>query len=488
DIDLAVQTGNETPGPTQDGLRTRMRAITGVDSMATAHEAQLSGGELDVAAELDNVNVEVSGRYLALEGAPNSLGARSADGYSQALSVDVSGVGSNRIRVTSLDGRLSGRRKEVGLQSHGLSWSRDVGDRGRSELAAQYTAEDNFYAAGGPRQIPLPAGSRMWHLEGSYSTRFGDSSSVEAGFRYRDRQLELVDSAIFDGILPQERVEVFGRAGTALNPSVLVEYGLYSTLRDGSMSLMPQGGLVLQIGDDWRASTSASLKVHEDPIEARRLNDFFSTNFREHSSCVRAAAECYQVALSRVVGNEEKLSIGAVQRRFDETVRVHFDDNFFNYRENLQFVHGDSVPEVRLAVAQRLSPTILARFESNLGAGGGGRVQLRNRGPAYENEVRYLVTSIDTLFEQSATGVFLAFHQLSQRFNSTTNRARDEQLDLERLQLMLTQDLAVLSSMAADWALQLNVELSRGEALRSNRRISSEQVKQRITGGLTVKF
>jgi len=474
-------------------VRAQMRAVAGVDSMATAQTAQLSGGQVNVASAIDNVQFDISGRYISLEALGEGVAAPIANGYTQLLSVDVTGVGSNRIHVTSLDNslRTSADRGDntIGLQSHRLSWSRDIGESGRSELAAQYVAEDNFYARSGSRMI-LPASSRTLNLEGSYSTQFGERSSLETGFRYRDRELALIDSERFEGILPAERVELFGRAGTSITPTVLVEYGLYSTLRDGTVSLAPQGGLVMQLGDTWRAATSASLKMHDDPLEARRLNDFHSGYFRDYASCERAAAECYRVVLSRVVDNQEKLSIGAVHRRFDETLSLHFDQDFFNYRENIQLVHGDSVPELQFALTQRLSPNVLTRLETNIGAGGGGTLERsRTRGArGRENEVRYAVTSLDTLFEQSATGVFLAFHQLQQRFNSTAGGTSEDQLELERLQVMLTQDLAVLGSMAADWALHLNMEVSRGLLPNNGPTVAADEIRQRITGGVAVSF
>jgi hypothetical protein len=260
-------------------------------------------------------------------------------------------------------------------------------------------------------------------------------------------------------------------------------------MRDGSLSFMPQGGVVLQLGESWRAATSASLKIHEDPIEARRLNDFHSTYFEEYASCERAATECYQVVLSHFDGEHEKLSIGAIHRRFDETLRLQFDQDFFNFHENLQLVHGDSVPELQVAFTQRLSPNVLTRLESNLGAGGGGRMIVpgRHRNRHYENEVRYLVTSIDTLFEHTATGVVVAFHHLQQRLDSE-RFAVQELLELERLQLKLTQDLAVLGSVAADWAVQLNMELSRGSLPSSEALESMDEIRSRVTGGLAVRF
>jgi hypothetical protein len=492
DIDLvAAQPDNQRAERRVIPLRAEMRAVTGVDSMATAHTAQLSGGQVNVASAIDDVNVDVSGRYVALEAVGDSGAVSAADGYTQLLAVDVSGVGTNRIQITSLDNSLRTAEdkggKDVGLQSHRLTWSRQIGGSGRSEISAQYVEENNFYARAGSN-VSLPAGSRMWNLEGTYSTDLTQRSSLETGFRFSDRELATVDSEIFDGILPRERVEVFGRAGTAVTPSVLVEYGLYSTLRDGTMSLAPQGGLVLQLNDAWRASTSATVKMHADPIEARRLNDFHSGYFRDYASCERAAAECYQLVLSRGVGDQEKLSFGAVQRRFDETLSLHFDQNFFNYRENLQLVHGDSVPELQFTLTQRLSPNIITRLESNLGEGGGGLLIRGSGARSYENEVRYLVASVDTLFEQSDTGVFVAFHQLSQSLNPVSGAEPLKQLDLERLQVMLTQDLAVLSSMAADWAVQLNMELSRGLLPDSGPVVAPDELRQRITGGLTVSF
>ncbi|MDH3404280.1 MAG: carboxypeptidase-like regulatory domain-containing protein [Acidobacteriota bacterium] len=492
DIDFALA-ADESAGssPRIDNLRAGVRAVTGVDSMATAQTAQLSGGEVELASEIDNVNVDVSGSYLALEAA-RDLHLPATDGYSQTLSVDVSGVGANRIRMTTVDNSLStaSGKERMGLQSQRLSWSRD-GERHRSQVAAQYTEEDNFYARGGGSRLALPPGSRAWNLEGSYSTDISERSTMEAGFRYRDRVFELVhNDLLLNGVLPQERVEVFGRGGTSLVPAVLVEYGVYSTMRDGTLSFMPQGGLVMRLGDSWRASTSAGVKMHDDPLEARRVNDFHTAYFRDYASCERATAECYQVVLARFVDDQEKLSIGALHRRFDETLRLQFDQNFFNYRENLQLVHGDAVPELQIALTQRLSPTILARLESNLGAGGGGILTLADREHGYENEVRYFVTSLDTQFERSATGVFVAFHQLEQRLSPLDDQPRpaEQILELERLQLMLTQDLAVLGDLAADWAVQLNMELSRGFVPTGGDATLADEIRSRITGGLAVRF
>ncbi len=488
DIDLASAVYEGDPVlPRVDRLSAQMRTVTGVDSLATAGGAQLKGGHVAVEGEIDDINVGVEGRFVALE---STSGLQTmAGGHSQAVSVDVSGVGEHRIQVTSIDNRLRTAPTEdgrIGLASHRLAWSRDVGEDGEARAAAWYTEENNFLAgAGNASLLELPSASRTWNLEGNYTTRIGERSRLEAGVYYRDRDLNLADSEWLDH-LPQERVEVFGRAGTSVHPSVLVEYGVYSTLRDGSVSLMPQGGVVVQLNDSWRAATSASLKMHDDPIEARRLNDFHTGYFRDYASCERAAAECYQLVLSKFEDRQEKLSISAIHRRFDESLRLHFDENFFNYHENLQLVHGDAVPELQFAMTQRLSPTIRTRLQSNLGEGGGGTLVLADGDHPYENNVRYMVTSVDTQFEQSATGVFVAFHHLEQDLEPLQEEERLELMDLQRLQLMLTQDLGILSTLASNWAVQLNMEVSRGTLPDSEADL--DELRSRVTGGLAVKF
>ena len=137
----------------------------------------------------------------------------------------------------------------------------------------------------------------------------------------------------------------------------------------------------------------------------------------------------------------------------------------------------------------RLTPTILARLESNLAAGGGG-VLLNTSEEPYENDVRYMVTSIDTQFERTSTGVFLSFHHLAQNLSpmeSARTRVTEEQA-LERLQVMVTQDLAFLKKLASDLAFQLNMEFSRGSLPSGRQYDDPEQLRRRVTGGVAVKF
>jgi len=121
-------------------------------------------------------------------------------------------------------------------------------------------------------------------------------------------------------------------------------------------------------------------------------------------------------------------------------------------------------------------------------AGGGGTFFAAN-GQPYENQVRYLVTSLDTQLLSSSTGIFVAFHHLEQQLDSLNAPGRtDAQMEYERLQLMLNQNLNILLDLASDWTVQLNMELSRGGAVSSSNAVSDDRVRRRILGGIAVKF
>ncbi len=329
----------------------------------------------------------------------------------------------------------------------------------------------------------LPAGSRTLNLEGSYEGARIGANSLSAGFRYR--QVEGTESDI-SSLMPTQRVDLFGAGQMAVQPRVLVQYGLYSTLRDGSLSLVPQGGLVLDLGSEWTASTLASHKVHEDDPT---IFDFVPLQYASAGAGAGCQAEqyCYQLEVSRAFRNDGELSIGATHRKFDETLRLYFSDDFFSHFESLYLVDGDRLPEVQFAMSRRIAPHIMTRLESSLASGGGGTFYASDD-KSYEHTVRYVVTSLDTLFEQTSTGVYLAFHHLEQQFLPiTSHEAGVDGTDLEtqRLQLVLTQDLTPLN--LASLALRLNMEVSRGgEAMIGD--ASDEQLRKRVMGGVAVSF
>ena len=153
-------------------------------------------------------------------------------------------------------------------------------------------------------------------------------------------------------------------------------------------------------------------------------------------------------------------------------------------------MRGDSLPELQFAMTRRLGPDVLTRISSNVASGGGGVLYTSDK-RAYENQVRFLVTSIDTQFQQTSTGVFIAFHHLAQELQPMGGRraARKsaDQLEIDRLQLMLTQDLGILERVASDLAVLLNMEVSRGSTPDGSP-YDDEELRKRIMGGLAVKF
>ena len=61
-------------------------------------------------------------------------------------------------------------------------------------------------------------------------------------------------------------------------------------------------------------------------------------------------------------------------------------------------------------------------------------------------------------------------------------------MELERLQVMLTQDLDVLSRLVADWAVHLNMEVSRGMTAETDPQLEDEELRKRVMGGVTFSF
>ena len=228
----------------------------------------------------------------------------------------------------------------------------------------------------------------------------------------------------------------------------------------------------------------ASHKVHEDdPV----IFDFMPMQYSAAQDGCQGEQACYQVSLARDFGNQGGLSIGASHRQYGEMMRLYFNDDFFSHLESLYLVDGDRLPEVQLAMSRRLSPSVMARLQSSVASGGGGVLHATDS-RSYENSVSYLVTSVDTLFESTDTGVLLAFHHLQQELQplSFDPDSAGGDLEMQRLQLRLTQDLSALN--LASLALQLNMEVSRGDMIQGVGHGSDEEIHKRFMGGVAVTF
>lgn len=476
-------------------FRTDIEAMTGFDQ-AAAGGRQMAGGRLGIEGRLGQTQVDLETRFWQLDG-PGGLGAPGASpagGQTSAVRLGLARGGGSRVDVAGVNNRQVTRQQgvdqPVGYEQYRLSWSQTVGENGRSELTAQYTEESNYHRQAAFDPAEIPEGSRTWRVEGSYTAALGPGSMLQTGIRYRERQFDLgspQEMRAYAGA-GQSNLDLFGRGGVRVQPSVLLEYGLYSTLSDGSLAMTPRGGVVLQLGERWQLAGSVARRVYED--QSRTEQDFLPTLYGEADLCEEGGESCYELRLTRSFGDEDEdesgMTLGAVHRTVGKTLRLYFSDDFFNRLESLYLVPGDELPEVRMSVNRRLSPNLLATLESRVASGGGGMFHTAD-GLSYENRVRYLVTSLDTRYQRTATGVFLAIHRLDQQLDPLGPQSRAPRSEVERLQLLLTQDLNILFDLAAEWSVQLNMELSRG-GVSPLPTADDDELRRRILGGFAVRF
>jgi len=492
------------PGGLSTSFRTEMQALTGVDQIGAGNDGQLSGAGLGLKGQVGQVQVGLQGRFSQLSsgGTLQGPGAPSSMGQASSLAIDLSRGSGSRVSILSFNNRMAGGLGfsesgdgpgpggpgPVDFEHYQVSWSQDVGSNGRSEVSARYTNENNFHRQTAIDPLAIPEASQTWQVEGAYTIDFSDRNSLQSGLRYRERQYGLSDLDRPGKAYERQAlssIDLFSRGGLRVQPAVLMEYGLYSTLSDGSLALTPQGGVVLQLGSNWQLETSAARRVYTD---APYGPEFLPTLFAQRDLCEQGSESCYEVNLSRKDGDDNTLTLGAVHRTVGDTLRLYFSDDFFDRQESLYLVRGDKLPEVRFGFRRKLSPKVVTTLDSSVAAGGGGTFLAAN-GQPYENQVRYLVTSLDTQLLSSSTGIFVAFHHLEQQLDSLNAPGRtDAQMEYERLQLMLNQNLNILLDLASDWTVQLNMELSRGGAVSSSNAVSDDRVRRRILGGIAVKF
>ncbi len=457
-------------------------------------EAQFTGAELELQGTVGAMQLGLNGQYQLL--AP--VGRESVvDAEARSLAVALETAGDARLRVASSSAQTvsirDGDVAPVDLDSYQMRFSSRAGDRGRSDVTAQFTEEANYHQGGWTDPIEIPKASRTWQLKGVYAGELTDHTSLEAGLSYRQRTGErrYPTSLTGDGSQPtdplgDETFGAYGLAGSQILPRVMVEYGLFSSVRDGSLSLMPHGGMVVDLGSKWKARTSFAHRVETDDTEGDPYRGFSTAFYGDDTACRDVGEACYEVLFSRGE-DDESISVGAVHREYAETLRLYFSPDFFNRLESLFMVKGDELAELQFSLVRRIAPKVLARLESNIASGGGGIFYATDELP-YENQVRYLVTSLDTRFQQTSTGVFVAFHHLEQEINPTLDAAgrSASQIQMQRLQLMLTQDLNVLADFASNWAVQFNVELSRGAT--PYRLTIDDELRKKLTGGISVSF
>ena len=464
-----------------------VEAVTGYEDPGLPQASMLAGAAIDMEGRIGSLNVGVDGQYLRMAGESGATSVPSAEGEATQLALQMQGAGTGRVDLTTVTQRVGDRdvtTTEADFARYRISWSQPFGERSSSHFSAQYVSDSQFYH---PRwQGPTPAaGARALRLEGVYQMDISDRASVETGLRYREHYRPENLGADTPPTLEDRTLELFGRSGMRLHPKVLVEYGLYTQLQDGSMALAPQGELVVQLDSKWQAISTASHRIED----GERPESWYWAPVPMDASnrgCDGLEEHCYRFVLARDSNDGDLLSVSALHREMAETFRLYFHDDLFRQMESLYLVRGDEIPEVQLVVQRHVTPQVVARLESTYAEGGGGLIYAFGETAAQENQVRYLVTSLDTRFARTSTGIFVAFHHLEQSLlGAEPGPEPTTTMDLERLQLMLQQDLDVLQ-MATDLALHLNLEVSRGRTPYSLE--PSDALRRRLTGGVTLRF
>ncbi|HEY0781300.1 MAG TPA: hypothetical protein VGE98_02515, partial [Thermoanaerobaculia bacterium] len=410
-----------------------------------------------------------------------------------AVSLDLKNGSTSRISLISMNNRLvahtQGGDAPVDLEHYQVSWSQALGDNSRSDFAAQYTSESNYHRLGTIDPADIPEASRTWRVEESYTTALGDNSTLQTGLRFRERQFDLSTPGTQPGTpfrdttsqTPEQSVDLFSRGALRLQPAVTVEYGMYSTLSDGSLAVTPQAGLLLQLGSGWNLEGAVTRRVYQQAPNS----EFLPTLYREANLCEQGVESCYELRLARKLADDNVVTFSAAERTVGETLRLYFSEDFFDRLESLYLVRGDHLPEMRFAFTRHIAPKIVSTFESSFAKGGGGQFLAADR-KAYENQVRYSVTSLDTRFQSTATGLLIAFHNLAQDLAPVQATGQvPTGLEYQRLQVMLTQDLNILLDLAGQWMVQLNMDMSRA----SSPLLSVDtHLHRTFQGGIAVKF
>lgn len=489
-----------------------MTATGGVEQLGEElGDVQLTSTQLHLEGTVGKLTVGLEGRLQQLDQVDATPGlSNDADGEAHNLQLELAHDDSSKIRVSAGGGELKGMGNTqvdpTQLEHYGVEWQGTAGQQGQSRVSARYAEESNFHRSGWLGPTEITDASRTLDVEGQYRGQINQQTALEAGLSYRQQVGESnlagdfgKDSSLIGGALDllseylkDESLGLYTMAESQIQPKVLIEYGFYSSVRDGDLALTPHGGLVVQLGNDWKARTSFSHRIEDEEENSNLYQGFRSSFFGDRSNCQQSGEACYEIMFSQ--GHEERgdsISVGAVHRKFAETLRLYFNPDFFNRLESVFVVEGDSLPEVQFSMVRQISPRVLARLQSNIAAGGGGIFYATDDQP-YENQVRYLVTSLDTRFQNTATGIFIAFHHLEQNLNPveqpTLNQvaAAASEVEMQRLQLMLTQDLNILLDVASNWAVRLNVELSRGATPYSL--APDDELRKKLTGGISVSF
>lgn len=469
-----------------------MAAETGLQEAGDGAANAITGGEVNLNGRLGGVDLALTGDFLQLS-PTGFVAGDGGSGQSTALALRLSAAGSDEVELRSMVSRLRPAAPDGGAldrELYDVRWKRPIGERSESALVAQYSEEEGRQAPGRLAPAAIPLASRTLSVEGAFRREFTEHGQLRAGLRYRERT-DLPFGRAYSAramTAVARNLEAFGESDLRLGERFDLEYGLTSGIGPAGTSVAPQAGLRMRLGHGWQGRLFASRRFEVSPADESGLREFLAVRVGPGDLCATGGSECYELALSH--GEASDLaSVSLAQRAFDRTLQLYFSDDPFDRAESLFLVPGDELPELRVVLSRRLFESIVARLESTVADGGGG-VFLAADQQAYRNEIGYLLTSLDTRFVRTATGVLLAFRRLEQELLPMGARLAsgpDSAVAVETLELTLSQDLNVFFDLAAQWAMRLNMELARGGSAGGSG-ARDEAVRRRLTTGVAVRF
>lgn len=490
----AVSMASLSPIPTVSPiLLGAVQASAEMHELSAGRVAETAGANLDLQGEVGELRLRFEGEFRDIASAARDGKQIPGDdlaGRVAAFRLGLDATSSGQIGISGKNqevASLDGEADAIDFTQYQVTYSKDLGEDRSTDLVASYF--DAAIPSVEARVLPtsLPVATRMLSVQGSYSQLIGDTHRLRAGLRYRE-------TARFGPWVPLDDasgrfLEVWSRGETDVNSTVLVQYGLFSTMRDGSVSFAPKGGLLVRLNPRWQASLAASRRFLADPVDPLAVD--FSPMFLEASrDCAQGDVTCYQVQFTRGEGSDSMLRFGGSIRDFDRTVRLFLRDDFFSAEDGLFFVPGDRLPELQATLRHRLGDHVLASWTTAYAEGGGGVYQAADRA-YYENGVAILSAAVDTRFEPTSTGIYLSFQQVRQNLDPVKLPGRilrpQASTRLETLELALSQDLTGLFDLASTWAVRLGMEVARGKTLLAPPD-DDDSYRRRLTTSVAVRF
>jgi len=467
------------------------------EPMAGVDSAEVAGANLEVRGDLGSVRLRIEGEFQNLAATLHDVGSQAGlndtvSGRSAAIRLGLSGDRAGDLGISARTHELGspgagGVLDPFDFAQYQIHYSHELDTDKSADVSAQYLDEQGLLATSRFAPRSLPFASRTFSVQGSYSQTLGDTGKLAAGLRFR----EIAKSGPWIPIdADNERyLDVWSRGDVDLSSALVFQYGMFSTLRDGSVSLTPRGGILVHLTPSWRASVSASQRFVASDLDPL-ADDYTPLLFLGAMGCEQADTTCYEAQLMNGDTDSSGFSVRGSWRQFDRTVRMLLRDDFSTPPDGVFFVPGDQIPEMQATFKRRLGTNVAASWVSSYAAGGGGDFRAANRRD-YTNEIEYYTTAINTQILPSSTGFYLAFQRVSQRLDPLPNpnrrRALPAETQLERVEFAVSQDLSAIFDMASSWAVRVAMELVRGGTLLAPVTDDSD-IRHGLTTSVAVRF